>query len=192
MWNYTLPLFNESFYGVALWFLTYSVIGWIVESIYISLCNKKITNRGYIKGPICPIYGFGGTLIHVILQRFAGNYILIFLVGSILATTVEYITAIVMIKLFGCLWWDYTNKPFNYKGILCLESSIGWGLYCICDMAFLKTGIFMVISYIPVKLGKFIIIFAIVYYLIDFIYTTRKNMNGEIEFEENNVLQFNK
>ena len=171
MWNYTLPLFNESFYGVALWFLTYSVIGWIVESIYISLCNKKITNRGYIKGPICPIYGFGGTLI---------------------PTTVEYITAIVMIKLFGCLWWDYTNKPFNYKGILCLESSIGWGLYCICDMAFLKTGIFMVISYIPVKLGKFIIIFAIVYYLIDFIYTTRKNMNGEIEFEENNVLQFNK
>ena len=52
MWNYTLPLFNESFYGVALWFLTYSVMGWIVESIYISLCNKKITNRGYIKGPM--------------------------------------------------------------------------------------------------------------------------------------------
>ncbi len=192
MWNYILPLYHEKFYFVALWFLTYSVMGWVVESIYISICNKKITNRGYIKGPICPIYGFGGTLIHVILMRFSGNYIAIFLVGSIFATTIEYMTARIMIRALGCGWWDYTNKPFNYKGILCLESSIAWGLYCVMDMRFLKNFIFFLIGKLPFSIGKGIIIFAMLYYFSDFIITTKKNRSGDIELEENSVMQFNK
>ncbi len=190
MWNYQLPIYNEIFYNVALWFLIYSVFGWIVESIYISVCNRKITNRGYVKGPICPIYGFGGTIAHLILQRFAGNYVAIFIVGSVFATSLEYMTAMAMIRLFGCVWWDYSNKPFNYKGILCLESCVAWGLYAVMDMKFLYNTIFFIIAHIPVKFGKALIIFSLVYYFSDFIVTTKRNINGEIEGEENNILQY--
>lgn len=190
MWNYQLPIYNEIFYNVALWFLIYSVFGWIVESIYISVCNRKITNRGYVKGPICPIYGFGGTIAHLILQLFAGNYVAIFIVGSVFATSLEYMTAMAMIRLFGCVWWDYSNKPFNYKGILCLESCVAWGLYAVMDMKFLYNTIFFIIAHIPVKLGKALIIFSLVYYFSDFIVTTKRNINGEIEGEENNILQY--
>ena len=191
MWNYTLPMFGETFYDVALWFLIYSIMGWVVESIYISLCNRRLTNRGYIKGPICPIYGFGGTIIHTILRHFAGSYITIFIVGAVLATTLEYMTAMAMIRVFGCVWWDYTNKPFNYKGILCLESSVAWGMYAIMDMAFLKKFIFIIIHHVPVKFGKAIVIFSLVYYFSDFIVSTKKNRSGEIETEANNIMQYN-
>lgn len=190
MWNYVLPVFNENFYVVALWFLIYSIFGWVVESIYISICNKKLTNRGYVKGPICPIYGFGGTLAHLLLQNFAGNYVAIFIVGSAFATTLEYMTAMAMIRIFGCVWWDYSNKPFNYKGVLCLESSVAWGLYACMDMLFLKKGIFIIIHHLPVKFGKAGVIFAFVYYFSDFIVCTKKNRSGEIEVEENNIMRY--
>lgn len=190
MWNYQLPVYQETFYNVGMWFLIYSVLGWIVESIYISICNKKITNRGYVKGPICPIYGFGGTLIHMILIQFAGNYAAVFILGFVFATCLEYMTAIAMIRIFGSVWWDYSHKPFNYKGILCLESSVGWGLYAIMDVMFLHNLVFVIIDYIPEKFGKATIIFALVYYFSDFIVTTKKNISGEIEGEENNILRY--
>ena len=56
LWNINVPVINHEFYNVALWFIIYSVLGWFVESIYMSYCNKKITNRGMVKGPFCPIY----------------------------------------------------------------------------------------------------------------------------------------
>ncbi len=191
MWNYNLPIFHETFYKVIMWFLIYSVLGWTMESIYISICNKKITNRGYVKGPICPIYGFGGIFAHTLLLHFAGNYMMIFCVGTFFATTLEYMTALAMIRVFGFLWWDYTNKPFNYKGILCLESTLAWGIFAIVDMAFLTKAIFIGIGHIPYTLGKATIVFAVIYYFSDFIVCTKKNLNGDIEAEENNILQFN-
>lgn len=190
MWNNIVPGFDEKFYFVAYWFLAYAVMGWVVETCYISFCNKKFTNRGYIHGPICPIYGVGGLLVHLILSPFAGNYLAIFVVGSIFATSIEYTTAQIMIKAFGCVWWDYTNKPFNYKGILCLESSVVWGLYSVMDVTFLKDVIFIAISRIPYTFGKIFITGVVIYYTFDFVYSTLCNKNGEIEDEENNIKHF--
>lgn len=190
MWNYIVPVINEKIYDVGFWFLIYSVMGWLVETIYISFCNKKFTNRGYVHGPICPIYGVGGVFVHLLLERFAGNYLEVFIVGSILATSIEFLTAKIMIRLFSCVWWDYTNKPFNYKGILCLESSVVWGLYAIMDVAFLKNLIFAIIHQIPYGFGKVVLAVTIIYYCIDFIICTRNNKNGDIEISENNIVQY--
>lgn len=190
MWTRVLPGFHETFYDYAFWFLIYSVMGWIVESIYISFCNKKLTNRGYIHGPMCPIYGFGGTLVHMMLTQLPRNYFALFFLGSAFATTIEFITAMVMIKCFGCVWWDYTNKPFNYKGVICLESSVVWGLYSIMDVAFLKDLIFVVIHKIPYTVGKVVLITAFVYYTIDFIVSTIHNRRSGIGTEENNIRQY--
>ena len=105
MWNATL--FGIESYKMILWFLTYSILGWIVELIDMLNCNRKLTNRGFAKGPICPIYGVGALTVFVILKPYSHNMLLLFLFGSILATTLEYVTAIIMNKMFGEIWWYY-------------------------------------------------------------------------------------
>src|SRR5574344_1203093 len=117
MWNLTLPYLNESIYNFCFWFLIYSILGWFAESIYMSLCNRKITNRGFINGPICPIYGFVGILVHTSLKIFATRPVLLFVFGAALSTCLELFVAYIMIRIFGFVWWDYKNKPLNYKGI---------------------------------------------------------------------------
>ncbi len=96
-----------------------------VESVYMSICNRKLTNRGFTHGPICPIYGFGALTVYFLLRPFAGNLVLLYIMGCIVPTLLEYLTAQVMLFIFGEVWW-YNEKPFNYKGILCLESTIAW------------------------------------------------------------------
>jgi len=135
MW--TRELFGTDVYHLVAAFVVYSVLGWLIESIYMSFCNKKLTNRGFGKGPFCPIYGFGGVFGYLILAPLRGNYIAVYLLGAVLATTFEYLVGIGMIKFLGELWWDYNDKPCNYKGIICLESTIAWGFYGIIIVTFL-------------------------------------------------------
>lgn len=119
------------FYSLLQWFLFYGVLGWIVESLYMSFCNKKLTNRGFMKGPFIPIYGFGALLAYFLLRGFVHAPIALYFLGAFMATAFEYVTALIMQSLLGAVWWDYKDKPFNYKGILCLESSIAWGFYTV-------------------------------------------------------------
>lgn len=191
MWNNIVPGIGETFYDFAFWLLAYSIMGWFVESVYMSYCNKKITNRGFVHGPICPIYGFGGIFVHTSLKVFAGNYVALFFFGMVLATTIEFVTAMLMIRLFGCVWWDYTNKPFNYKGILCLESCVVWGLYSVLDSAVFKDTVFIGIRMIPIHIGKILLVSVFIYYVLDFTYCAIKSHKGEITEEENNTLRFN-
>ena len=98
-WNRII--FGIDGYEVVMWFLTYSMMGWLVETIYMSFCNHKITNRGFAKGPFCPIYGFGALTVFFVLRPYSDNSILLFFLGSFLATTLEFLTALVMKRIFG-------------------------------------------------------------------------------------------
>lgn len=89
--------------------------------------------------PFCIIYGFGAMLGYALLRPFAGNYVVLYVVGAVAATAFEYLTALLMLRLFGTFWWDYTNKPFNYRGIICLESTLGWGLVSVRRSLLCKT-----------------------------------------------------
>ncbi|SEP58479.1 Uncharacterized membrane protein [Lachnospiraceae bacterium RM5] len=168
MWDFIVPFVNEKLYYVTLWFMFYSFAGWVAETIYMSVCNKKFTNRGMVKGPFCPIYGFGGIIVHTILLPYAGNYMILFLAGSILATTFEFFVGRIMLKSTGEIWWDYNDKPFNYEGIICLESSIAWGLYSIGDQAFFKKAVFIAIDMIPRNVGEAMFIAFAIYYTVAF------------------------
>jgi uncharacterized membrane protein len=167
MWE--IQILGTDVYHIVQWFFIYSILGWVVESIYMSFCNKKWTNRGFIHGPICPIYGVGALTVYFILKPFSHNYIILYFCGTILATTLEYITAIIMQKIFGCIWWDYNDKPFNYKGILCLESSIAWGFYTIFLFAFLHKWANMILGLYSRRTGEVLATILIVYYIVDFI-----------------------
>ncbi len=135
MW--TKELLGTDMYHLISAFIIYSMIGWLVESIYMSICNRKLTNRGFGRGPFCPIYGFGGVLGYLILHPLSSNLVELYLAGAILATTFEYLVGRLMLKIFGEVWWDYKEKPCNYQGIICLESTIAWGFYAIIIITFL-------------------------------------------------------
>ncbi len=184
-WNRII--FGIDGYEVVMWFLTYSMMGWLVESIYMSFCNHKITNRGFAKGPFCPIYGFGALTVFFILRPYSDNSILLFFLGSFLATTLEFLTALVMKRIFGEIWWDYHEKPFNYRGIICLESSIAWGFYTLFLFMFLQNIVAAFVAMIPVRAGRVIGNLILIGYIMDFsatIYRQKKENLQESMDEE--------
>lgn len=184
-WNRII--FGIDGYEVVMWFLTYSMMGWLVESIYMSFCNHKITNRGFAKGPFCPIYGFGALTVFFILRPYSDNSILLFFLGSFLATTLEFLTALVMKRIFGEIWWDYHEKPLNYRGIICLESSIAWGFYTLFLFMFLQNIVAAFVAMIPVRAGRAIGNLILIGYIMDFsatIYRQKKENLRESMDEE--------
>lgn len=188
-WNRII--FGIDGYEVVMWFLTYSMMGWLVESIYMSFCNHKITNRGFAKGPFCPIYGFGALTVFFILRPYSDNSILLFFLGSFLATTLEFLTALVMKHIFGEIWWDYHEKPFNYRGIICLESSIAWGFYTLFLFMFLQNIVAALVAMIPVRAGRVIGNLILIGYIMDFSATIyrQKKENLQESMDEEQIQQ---
>lgn len=168
-WN--RMIFGFDSYHVILWFLTYSILGWVVESIYMSICNKKLTNRGFATGPFCPIYGVGALTVFFALRPYSNNGLVLFILGSLLATTIEFLTAVIMKRVFGEIWWNYNEKPFNYKGVLCLESSIAWGFYTLFLFLFLQRFVEGVVSRIPIQAGKIVGSVLLIVFTIDFLHS---------------------
>ena len=109
-------------------FMTYSILGWILEVIEQPLQHKKIVNRGFLVGPYCPIYGWGALTITILLKRYLYDPIALFVFALIICSILEYATSYVMEKLFKARWWDYSNKKFNINGRICLETMIPFGL----------------------------------------------------------------
>lgn len=178
MWNRVV--FGYDSYYIILWFLIYSVLGWVVESIYMSICNRKWTNRGFAKGPFCPIYGVGALTVYILLKPYSDNIAVLFIMGAVLATVLEYLTARLMLRLFGEVWWDYNEKPFNYKGILCLESTLAWGLYTVILFVFLHNVIMRIGDVVPriigQKIGSAVLICGMIDYIISFYQVKKDDM----------------
>lgn len=116
------------------YFVIFSCMGWIYESIYCTIKNGKWQNRGFLYGPVCPIYGVGAASITFIAEQVeAGGeqefvWWQIFLVAFFGSIVLEYVTSYVLEKLFHAYWWDYSSVPFNIHGRVCLPASIGFGV----------------------------------------------------------------
>ena len=149
-------------------FCIYSVIGWCMESAYMSFCNRKLTNRGFMTGPFCPIYGFGALAGFFLLKGFAENLFLLYVAGAVSATIFEYLVGRLMLKLFGEVWWDYHEKPFNYQGIICLESTVAWGFYAVIIIGFLHGIVMKYASWYTYGMGLRLLGAVLLLVLIDF------------------------
>lgn len=167
MW--TRELFGSDVYHLIAAFIIYSVLGWFVESAYMSFCNHRLTNRGFAKGPFCPIYGFGAVIGYLILNPLSGHYVALYLTGAFLATTFEYLVGIMMQKFLGEVWWDYTEKPMNYKGIICLESTIAWGFYAIIITMFLHERVLHLIDAMDMAYGRILCIVILAIVTVDYL-----------------------
>lgn len=151
-------------------FCIYSILGWCVESIYMSFCNRRLTNRGFMKGPFCPIYGTGAMAGYFLLNCFSDNLALLYLAGAFTATVFEYMVGRMMQRLFGEVWWDYHDKPFNYQGIICLESTVAWGFYAVIIIGFLHRVVMEYARWYTYGPGLGILKVVIAAVLIDFIW----------------------
>lgn len=124
--------------NIVIWFLIfmiYSCIGWAMEVVISMIQRKKIINRGFLIGPICPIYGVGGLAISMLLSP---DYspLVIFCVSVVGSATIEYVVSFFMEQFFRVRWWDYSDKPFNLNGRICLEAAFGFGVLGILIVKF--------------------------------------------------------
>ena len=110
------------------WFILYSVLGWIVETLLYILRDRKVVKRGFLFGPLCPIYGTSAILCNVILYGRIHNVFLVFLAGFFLCGVLEYLTHFLMEKLFDAMWWDYSDRKFNIHGRVYLKGLLFFGV----------------------------------------------------------------
>ena len=123
----TTPLDRFAFLFLLL--ILYSFLGWCGEMVYCSLAHWRLCEkRGFLNGPLCPIYGHGALLVLLVLRGGCGSPVLTFLLGGLLTTALEYVTSWAMEKLFHMRWWDYSNRFCNLGGRVCLLNSTLFGL----------------------------------------------------------------
>ncbi len=112
-------------------FYFYCFFGWVFESAFVSVKSRHFVNRGFMRGPYLPIYGSGAIMMLVVSMPFQDNIFLTYIAGCIGATALELVTGITMEALFKVRYWDYSNQKFNYKGHICLSSTLAWGFLTI-------------------------------------------------------------
>ena len=159
--------FSFTVFELYAYFIIYSFLGWAMESAYVSVNAKKWVNRGFINGPFCPIYGTGALLILLTLEPVADSLPLLFVGGFLIATIVEYLIGLILEKLFHATWWDYSQKPFNIKGRVCLERSVEWGILTAFVMRVVQPVIADFVAAIPRAWGEFAATLLLAYLAVD-------------------------
>lgn len=173
-----------SFLDILIYFITYSFLGWIMESIFRSICERKIINTGFLKGPFCPIYGIGAIIMIVFLKGFSNNLVLLFIIATIVLTLWEYIVGVLLEKLFHTKYWDYSNHKFNFQGRICLMNSIFWGILGIVFIKFIHPFIESIITRINTEILIFVYTIIGIVMLVDIIITIVKVKNIKSTLEK--------
>ena len=168
---------STNFYVNFIYFIIYSVIGWICEVIYCSIPEKKFINRGFLNGPLCPIYGFGALIVIFFLMPFKESVFLVFIFGLIFTSVLEYITSYAMEKLFHSKWWDYSNNKFNINGRVCLLNSILFGLMSVFVMFILHVKIEVFVNRISYLWIQIFAISSLVILTVDITVTVQSAIN---------------
>lgn len=135
-----------------MFFFIYCFLGWVWESSYVSIAEHKLTNRGFLRGPAIPIYGFGAIMIIMATTPFRGHYVIEFFTGMIAATAFELVVGLLMERIFKIRYWDYSHKAFQFKGYICLQSSLCWGVMSVLAAEILQVHIEDLVFGIPEKL----------------------------------------
>lgn len=158
-------------YKYTLYFFIYAFFGWCCETIYCSIGNKKVTNRGFLNGPICPIYGLGALAIILFFKDYTGDLAIIFTMGLIMTSSLEYATGAILEFLFHSTWWDYSNRRFNINGRICLKNSILFGIMSILLMKIIHPIVIIIVDSINPTFMYLIAIILIIYLFIDILIT---------------------
>ena len=180
----------ENLYQTVWIFLIYAFLGWCAEVAFAAVHKGKFVNRGFLNGPVCPIYGVGMLIVVTLLWNLRDNLILLFLGSAALTTALEFATGWVLEKFFHDKWWDYSDKPFNVKGYICLEFTILWGLAAAFVVGAVHPFVFMLIKKTPFILGIIIMAVFLAVFVTDLVITVvalarlPKKMSAMLEAEK--------
>ena len=158
-------------YTVIQWlffFYFYCFFGWCFESTYVSIKSRKLTNRGFMRGPFLPIYGSGAIMMLVVSMPFHDNIVLTYIAGCIGATALEYVTGVTMEALFKVRYWDYSKNKFNFQGHICLGSTLAWGVLTIVMTEFVHVPVERFVLSIPSQVLTIITLVLTVCIVADF------------------------
>ncbi len=169
------------------YFMIYSFLGWIMESVFRSICEKKLINTGFLRGPFCPIYGFGATIMFLFLDQFENKPILLFCIAIIVLTVWEYIVGVILETLFHTKYWDYSDHKFNFQGRICLTNSICWGILGVLFVKYIHPFVQGIIAKIDINLLNYVMAIFFMVFLADMITTIIhvKNIKTTLEKVEN-------
>lgn len=148
-------------------FIFYSVAGWLME-VTLGLIEKhKFVNRGFLIGPYCPIYGVGVVSVSLLLSKISNNFILLFILSTLICGTLEYLTSYLMEKIFKARWWDYTRRKFNINGRICLETLIPFGIISVLVICFVNPWLLDKLYKMPNNILNILVISMMLIYIID-------------------------
>ena len=151
-------------------FIIYSIIGYIIEIIACAIESDELTfSRGFLIGPVIPVFGIGGMLMYFLLYRYINDIAALFIMSMVLCTVLEYITSYILEKAFKLRWWDYSDKRFNMNGRICLSNAIGFGFAGVIIMKIVNPILINFISSIPINLLYVIALILCVLFVIDLI-----------------------
>jgi uncharacterized membrane protein len=157
----------HNFYELVWIFIIYAFIGWCTEVSYAALDRGIFVNRGFLNGPYCPIYGCGVVIVVAVLTPLKENLLILFIGSFLLTSILEYITGYLLEKVFHNQWWDYSDKPFNIHGYVCLKFSIYWGLACTFIMDVLHPIIYKGITLMPHIPGVILLCIIMTVFFVD-------------------------
>lgn len=156
----------------AVWiFIIYAFLGWCSEVAFAAVNKGKFVNRGFLNGPVCPIYGVGMLIVVLCLWNLRDRPLLLFLGSALLTTALEFVTGFVLERFFHDKWWDYSDMPFNIKGYVCLKFTILWGLAASFIIGAIHRFIYMLIEKTPFVLGVMLLAVFSAAFIADFTVT---------------------
>lgn len=186
---------------VLLYFIIYSFLGFVVETIYGALTKGVVESRqSCLIGPFCCIYGLGAMIMIPGLQKFKKSNWALFIAGAIEGSAIEYVVSWVGEIFFQIKWWDYSNLPLNINGRICILYGVFWGLLALVLMRFINPYIDYIIDKVPSKVSKWIAILGIFFLIVDLLYTAfglkvfytklSRDYNIELKNNKNMVMEY--
>ncbi len=189
------------YYKLFMLFMIYSICGWVMEVLFKLIQNGKLVNRGFLIGPMCPIYGFCGLSVSLIFDHIEHSYLSVFLISIVTCAVFEYFVSWLLEKLFHARWWDYSHKRFNINGRICLRNLLFFGILGILGVYFFNPFIYSILDNLSYNTLKISSIILFILFLIDtffsvklvsslktFFYTIKKDATEEISRKIRNIL----
>lgn len=142
-----------TYYDILFSFFIYGFLGWCSEVAFAAFKQHSFVNRGFLNGPICPIYGVGVAVVVSCLDGLKDNLLLLYISSVVLVTALEWFTGFILDKLFHNKWWDYSSMPLNLNGYVCLLFSLIWGVACVLIVKILHPLIHKALDFLPEFVG---------------------------------------
>lgn len=148
-------------------FIIYSFFGWCMEMVVCYLSTKKWVNRGFLIGPVCPIYGCGCLLIILLLNKYLDDPIVLFVMAMLLCSFLEYFTSYIMEKIFKARWWDYSHKKYNINGRICLDNIVAFGVLGLLMMYLINPFVLKFLGYVDIRVLNIVSIILGIVFIVD-------------------------